>query len=212
MEASLQLIEWWAKNGRDFPWRRENDPYRILVAEFLLHRTRAQSVVPVYNSFIGVFSSVRDAAEAGEDDIYRILKPLGLNWRVNKIIESFRVIQKDFNGNIPMEKDVLMKLPGIGDYISSALRTFYGGHSDPLIDTNTVRVLCRLRAKQVNDSIRKGKNIRRDYSEFLGNSDPRKFGYALIDLASQVCRPTRPLCRICPLVNHCNTGRLTNLR
>ena len=208
MKPALQLIEWWRKNGRDFPWRRERDPYKVLVAEMLLHRTRAQNVVPVYIRFVNSFGSAREIAGARDEDIKKVLKPLGLNWRAEKLIETLRLIARDFHGNIPIEKAALLKLPGIGDYISSAFRTFYGGNSDPLIDTNTVRVLCRLKGETVRDSIRRGKNIRVLYSNLLDHSDSREFGYALIDLASEICRPSNPLCNTCPVLDQCSTGML----
>ncbi len=207
MEPAQQLIEWWRKNGRDFPWRGERNPYKVLVAEMLLQRTRAQNVVPVYTRFLNSFGSPREISEASDEDIRRCLRSLGLIWRAEKLIETFRVISRDFHGKIPLEKDDLLKLPGIGDYISSAFRTFYGGSSDPLIDTNTVRVLCRLRGEPVNDSIRRGESIRIFYSNLLGSSDPVEFGYALIDLASVICRPSNPLCKICPVLDLCSTGR-----
>lgn len=208
MEPAHKLIEWWRKNGRDFPWRGVRDPYRVLVAEMLLHRTRADNVVPVYARFLDSFGSVIEISRASDEDISRILKPLGLTWRAKKLMETLRIIARDFNGSIPLEKDELLKLPGIGDYISSAFRTFYGGNSDPLIDTNTVRVLCRLRGEPVRDSIRRGQSIRMFYSDLRGRSDSREFGYAMIDLASVICRPSNPLCRICPVLDQCSTGRL----
>ncbi len=210
MDPSQLLIEWWRKNGRSFPWRNEHDPYKILVAEMLLHKTRAQNVVPVYIQFINVFGSVGDIAKASDEDIKRILKPLGLNWRIEKFIKTFRSIAIDFCGNIPVEKDALIGLPGIGDYISSAFRTFYCGDSDPLIDTNTVRVLCRFKGNPIMDSTRKGNKIRTVYSNFLNRSDSKEFGYALIDLAHEICRPSKPLCNICPVMDHCITGKLSD--
>lgn len=208
MKPAPQLIGWWRKKGRNFPWRRERDPYKVLVAEMLLQRTRAQNVVPVYIRFVNTFGSVREFARASDEVIRQVLKPLGLNWRVEKLIESLRLIDRDFQGNVPIEKGTLLKLPGVGDYISSAFRTFHSGSSDPLIDTNTVRVLCRLEGEPVRDSVRKGKHIRKLYSNLMGDSDPREFGYALIDLASLFCLPSNPLCGACPILDHCSTGML----
>jgi hypothetical protein len=34
-------LTWFASSGRRFPWRETNDPYRVLVGELLLQRTRA---------------------------------------------------------------------------------------------------------------------------------------------------------------------------
>jgi A/G-specific adenine glycosylase len=210
MDSAVRLIDWWKKNGRDFPWRRESDPYKILVAEMMLHRTRAYNVVPVYVQFVNTYGSVKAVAEACEEDIRRIMKPIGLTRRVDKFIETFRLVAKEAHGKIPLEKDSLLKLPGIGDYISSAFRTFYGGNADPLIDTNTVRVLCRLKGKPINDSTRKGNEIKTIYTDFSDHLDSREIGYALIDFGSDICRPSKPQCKICPLLDQCRTGNPMN--
>ena len=46
------LLVWWKKNKRNYPWRETRDPYAIAIAEVLLHRTRADQVVPTYKKFL----------------------------------------------------------------------------------------------------------------------------------------------------------------
>ncbi len=43
-----QLKSWASGDFRNFPWRKTQDPYAILVAEFLLQKTNADTVAPVY--------------------------------------------------------------------------------------------------------------------------------------------------------------------
>jgi len=45
-----RLLEWFAENGRDLPWRHTRDPYSILVSEVMLQQTQAGRVVPRYLS------------------------------------------------------------------------------------------------------------------------------------------------------------------
>ena len=72
-EIRRNLLEWWSSVGRrNFPWRYTHDPFKIILAEILLHRTRAEQVVPLYLLFFD-----------GIDRIYKIkssyypAKPLG---------------------------------------------------------------------------------------------------------------------------------------
>jgi hypothetical protein len=37
--AEALLLEWYARQGRDLPWRRTKDPYAILVSEVMLQQT-----------------------------------------------------------------------------------------------------------------------------------------------------------------------------
>jgi A/G-specific adenine glycosylase len=39
------LVAWFAANGRDYPWRRTDDPYHILVSEVMLQQTQIATVL-----------------------------------------------------------------------------------------------------------------------------------------------------------------------
>ena len=51
---------------------------------------------------------------------------------------------KEYNGIIPSEKIVLKKLPGIGEYTSSAIASFAYGKEELVIDTNVERFIKRI--------------------------------------------------------------------
>jgi A/G-specific adenine glycosylase len=45
------LISWFEENGRDLPWRRTRDPYRVLVSEVMLQRIQFVRAIPFYERF-----------------------------------------------------------------------------------------------------------------------------------------------------------------
>lgn len=201
-----QLIEWWKKEGRRFPWRNTDDPFRIFLAEVLLHRTRAENVAPIYQNLIENFTSPDKLAGIDENELRSILSPLGLRWRIDKLLVSIRMMVSNFDGRVPMGRAQLLSLPGVGDYIASATRVFTLNSDDPLIDTNTVRVISRVYGFKVTESTRRKKAVRYKYSTLRNNSDPRTFGFSMIDLASLICRSHLPDCRRCPVLKFCSTG------
>lgn len=203
-----ELKGWWKHNRRDFPWRKETDPYRILLAELFLHRTRAETVAPIYRRFVQKFPDVVTLSRSNEDILFGELGALGLRWRTVSLLKAARVITDEFHGKVPREKAALLKLPGIGDYIASAIRVFAYNQVDPLIDTNTVRVISRINGFIATDSTRKGNEIREIYSSLMKGCNPRIFGFALIDLAALVCLPRRQRCHECPISKHCITGAM----
>ncbi len=184
----------------------ESDPYRVFIAENLLHRTRADNVVPVYHEMIDRYPTVQALSGATYEELAGVLKPLGLTWRVEKLMGAAQNVLRHHGGRIPEDRDVLMSLPGIGDYIASAFRTFAYDRREPLVDTNTVRIICRMNGILPGDSFRRGQRVREMYLEMLGESDSREFGYSMIDLASMVCKPKKPGCERCPVSDHCITG------
>jgi A/G-specific adenine glycosylase len=46
------LLHWYGRHRRDLPWRRTEDPYRILVSEIMLQQTQVERVVPKYHEFL----------------------------------------------------------------------------------------------------------------------------------------------------------------
>jgi len=72
------LLNWWESAKRRFPWRETRDPYRILVAEVLLHRTRADQVVPLYELFLECFPNVQALAKSTPDELLKLFHSAGL--------------------------------------------------------------------------------------------------------------------------------------
>ncbi len=204
-EFSQRLIQWWKVSGRKFPWRTESDSFKIFIAETFLQRTRAENVSSIYLKFIKKFPDFQSLANADRGDVLDIASSLGLEWRTNKLLETSKLIMKDFGGRLPSSREKLLTLPGVGDYIASAVRVFSFGELDELIDANTVRVICRINGRTSNDSTRREKKIKNIYGLLLSKSDPREFGYAMIDLASVICTPRKPKCSLCPVIQHCKT-------
>ncbi|MEM0135437.1 MAG: DNA glycosylase [Thermoplasmatales archaeon] len=205
---SKALLKWWNLHGRSFPWRKTHDPFRIYLAEILLHRTRAEKVAEIYSILVTRFPTVEDLALSTEPELQNILAPLGLRWRTSLLLKSSRIIVEKYRGEFPLERDSLLELPGVGDYITSALRTFAFGQNDPIIDTNTVRIISRIRNSKQSDSTRRGSLVRKIYSELRNESEPRDFAFAMLDLANKVCLAKNPLCEQCPVAYYCKTGKL----
>ena len=58
------LIEWGSGSLRDLPWRRTNDPWRVLVSEVMLQQTSVARVMPKYEAFLEAFPTPAALAQA----------------------------------------------------------------------------------------------------------------------------------------------------
>jgi A/G-specific adenine glycosylase len=202
-----ELITWGHKHFRAFPWRLTKDPYRILIAEVMLHRTQASQVVPVYELLTELCPDVHALAQLRKKKLSLILYPLGLHWRIDLIYEMVRDIAKRFDRQIPHGKAALLSLPGVNEYIASAVRCFAWNQNEPLIDTNTVRIIGRLYGLEVKDSSRRNPVFRDLITNLVDSRHPRDYNYALLDLADEVCTKKRmPDCKRCPILKWCAYG------
>lgn len=200
------LIEWHDANGRDFPWRNDNDPVHIFIAECLLHRTRARNVVPIYERLRDLIPALLENSAESRKYCHKLLYPLGLKWRADMLMNSLDIVNRKFNGTVPVSRIDLLSLPGVGDYIASAFRVFSAGYDDPLMDANTVRIISRVYELSTSDSSRRTKLFREKYSELRNGHNSRKFGYSMIDLGALICKPFTPYCSICPVNKFCLLG------
>jgi A/G-specific adenine glycosylase len=198
------LLNWGQKHFRPFPWRQTKSPYRILMAEVMLHRTQALQVVPVYKRFVRSYPDVDSLARASRKEIRSALHSLGLHWRIDLVRKMAARIIGTFGGKVPQKREDLLTLPGVSDYVASALRCFAYNIPETLIDTNTVRVVGRLYGLKLKDSSRRNRRFREILVALVDPSNPQGYNYALLDLADQVCTRKRPPeCGRCPLARWC---------
>lgn len=201
------LLAWWEENARDYPWRRTRDPYALLIAEILLHRTRADQARPVYERVMERYRSVEDLARAPVSELQDLLRPLGLAWRVDLLAEAARVLMARFGAKVPRDASALESLPGVGPYIAAAVRCFAYGEPDPILDTNTVRICGRLLGVPVNDSARRSPRFRRLLGDLVDPDRPRDFNFALLDHGALICTSRNPRCEVCPVRSFCEYGK-----
>ncbi|MBA7473125.1 Adenine DNA glycosylase [subsurface metagenome] len=209
-EYRTKVKKWGRGNYRDFPWRRTQEPYKVLLAEIMLHRTQAVQVARIYESFIRKYPDIKTLARASKSELHKGLFTLGLKWRVNLIKDMAEMLVNKYGSKIPKDKSELLSLPGISDYIACSVRCFAWNMAEPLRDTNTVRVIGRIYNMEIKDSSRRNSRFKELAVELVDPEEPRAYNFALLDLADQVCtKKEEPKCNECPLSNICsyNTER-----
>src|SRR5829696_3417562 len=128
------LLAWFHRHRRDLPWRDTNDPYAILVSEFMLQQTQVERVVPRYLRWLERWPSAAAVASASRADVIREWQGLGYNRRA---VNLHRAAQHVADQGWP---DDLTELPGIGAYTAAAIRNFAFGEAVLPVDTNVRRV------------------------------------------------------------------------
>lgn len=198
------LLTWGRIHFRSFPWRETDNPYHILLAEVFLHRTQVYQAERVYHQVIEQYPRPMDLLSAPRQEVLSTLYSLGLNWRIDLLLDMVQEIQETFHGEVPRERTALLSLSGVSAYIAGAVRCFAWNEPEVLLDTNTVRITGRLLGWEVKDSSRRSRRFRQALETLLDREEPRAFNYALLDLAHLVClKKQQPRCAECPLKNHC---------
>jgi A/G-specific adenine glycosylase len=186
------LLAWFRTNGRRFPWRETDEPFKVLMAELMLRRTRADQVKSVYCSLLNEYPNAFTLARANPGKVQSIVASLGLNWRLGDFQEVSRVLVARYEGIVPSEKGKLLELPGVGEYVASAVLSLAFNKCEPIIDSNVVRVFKRYFGLHTSKEGRRDKNIITLAEIYVSNRNPRKANLALLDFAALVCSPHKP--------------------
>jgi A/G-specific adenine glycosylase len=202
-EIAILLIDWFKKEGRKFPWRKNADPYNVLIAEIMLQRTKAEQVVPIFNAFLEKYPNVKELNKASEEEISEFFTKLGLKHRAKLTKSLAKMLVCEFDSIIPTEREKLLELPAVGEYVSDALLCFSFKKRVSIIDSNVCRIISRVFKANAKGEARRDPSFRKIADGLLPDEKIREFNWALIDLASKICRPRAPKCDECPLNQRC---------
>src|SRR5256885_1563481 len=203
-EVRSRLLAWYTANRRDLPWRRTRDPYRILVAEYLLQRTRIASGTPYYERFLARFPTDQALAAATLDDVLAVWEGLGFYGRARRLHAAARAIVAEHGGEVPRSHAALAALPGIGPYTAGAIASIAFGIDVPAVDGNVIRVLARLfRIREDVTRVVARRRIVEIAVTLVSPEAPGSFNQAMMELGATICTPTSPACDRCPLESQC---------
>lgn len=197
------LLKWYRSNKRRYPWRETDDPFKIIIAEIMLRRTKADQVERVYSQLFTNYPSVKDIANADDERLEKILYPLGLKWRSPTFKLLAREIINKCGGEIPRSRDQLLLLPGVGDYVAGALLSIAFNKREWLVDSNIVRVYRRYFGIPTSKEGRRDKHVIAMSKEYVSYKNPRDANLAILDFSAIICIPIKPKCTKCPLNNDC---------
>ena len=133
------LTDWFARHGRDLPWRRTRDPYAVLVSEFMLQQTQVVTVLDYYRRWLERFPTVVALADAPPEDVLRVWEGLGYYARARNLHRAAQIIRDDHGGKFPRELEKIAALPGVGRYTAGAVASFAFDVSAPIVDANIAR-------------------------------------------------------------------------
>jgi A/G-specific adenine glycosylase len=200
------LLAWGRRNRRVFPWRVTRDPYRVIIGELLLQRTRGENVVAVYDEMLRRWPTPAKLARARLATIANVIRPLGLAKRAPIIARFAKVLDAEFNGSVPSDPDLAQRLPGVGPYASRAVQVFARGRDLPLTDWLIARVLRRYFALPEGRRPNADTKLWDVASSLASDGRARDLWLSVLDLGAAICQP-RPRCGICPLASSCAYAR-----
>lgn len=176
-------------------------PFRVLIGCILSQRTRDENATKAADALFKVASTPSEVLGLDHENLKKLIRPSGYyNLKSDYIIGACKVMLERFNGETPKTREELMTLPGVGPKTADIVLSYGYGVPAIAVDTHILRVCKRIglvsfraRPTEVKDT--------------LEDSLPRGFWFyadsALLQLGKEYCRPQKPKCENCPLMELC---------
>ena len=210
---SETILEWYAANGRDLPWRHTRNPYAIWLSEIILQQTRIAQGQAYWERFMAAFPDVEALAAASEDEVLRLWQGLGYYSRARNLHAAARQIAEQ--GYFPDTLEGIRRLKGVGDYTAAAIGSIAFGLPAAVVDGNVYRVLARHFGIATPVGSTAAKKEFTDLARQLLPADrPGDFNQGMMDFGAMQCTPASPACLLCPLAGSCAalaTGQVDRL-
>jgi A/G-specific adenine glycosylase len=204
-----RLMRWFRRHGRDLPWRRTRDPYRILVSEVMLQQTQVSRVEGYYDRFLRSYPTLHHLAAAPPAAVRESWDGLGYYRRAANLQKLARQVVGELGGVMPADPAQLRQLPGVGRYTAGAVASFAFERRTAAVDTNVARVIRRA----FHPRTRTEKRLW-DTAEALlprRGRDAWTFNQAIMELGALVCTARVARCGECPVRAECRTGRRSSV-
>jgi A/G-specific adenine glycosylase len=203
-----RLVAWFGRSARDLPWRHDRDPYRVWISEVMLQQTQVAAVIPYFERFLVRFPDIMSLAASPLHDVLHHWQGLGYYRRARDLHRAAQLLVERHAGTVPRDPDAVRALPGFGRYTANAVLSQAYEVRLPILEANSVRLLCRLFA--IDDDPKSSATQKRLWTiaeELLPKKRVGDFNQALMELGALVCTPAEPKCPECPLAGECQAFR-----
>ena len=201
---SKKLISWYLAHKRDLPWRTTQLPYHVWLSEIILQQTRVDQGLPYYKAFISKYPTIRDLANATEEEVLKLWQGLGYYSRARNLYSTAKFIADELHGVFPSNYQDLIQLKGVGDYTASAIASICFNEASAVVDGNVYRVLSRYFGIETPINSGQGiKEFKKIAQALIDDHNPGDHNQAIMEFGARQCKPQNPECTSCIFNNSC---------
>jgi len=181
-----------------------DDPFRILIATVLSHRTRDESTSKASEKLFMVYDTPEKLANADVRKVKELIRSVGFyNVKSRNVIRVAKQLVEEFGGRVPDDLESLLTLHAVGPKTANCVLVY--GFNKPAIpvDTHVHRIANRLGLVQTKTP--------EQTEEALTKTVPKKYWLELNELfvrfGQTTCKPIGPKCDVCTLTGSCKYYR-----
>ena len=203
------VLAWFADARRDLPWRESGiSGWQILISEIMLQQTPVARVLSPWMQWVQRWPVPSAMAAESAGEVVRAWGRLGYPRRALRLHECAKTLADQHQDIVPADVEVLLSLPGIGQYTARAVACFAYGQAVPVVDTNVRRVIARaVHGREPGNPAKSDLADAEALAPRLADGTPSRqapeFSAALMELGALVCTARNPKCAQCPIAEVC---------
>ncbi len=175
--------------------------YQLLVSVILSAQCTDKRVNIITPHLFKKYPNIITLANANLDDIKELIKSCSFfNNKANNLIKMAQKVVKDYNSNIPLNKNELIKLAGVGQKTANVIMIEYAGANLMAVDTHVFRVSHRLGLSNASTATKTEKDLTDIFKTNL-----HQLHHAMVLFGRYRCKAINPLCQGCFLINQCKS-------
>ena len=179
-----------------------NKDYELVIAVMLSAQTTDVSVNRVTNVLFSKYKTLDELAIADINDIENIIHSIGMyKNKAKHVLEIANCLINDFEGKVPSDKELLQRMPGVGNKTAGVIRAKIFKIPDLPVDTHILRITKRLGLAKEKDDAYATEMI---LKKLLPEEKWIKSHHQLIHFGRYKCTARNPMCENCKLAGFCN--------
>jgi len=178
-----------------------NNEYELLVAIILSAQCTDKRVNLITPELFKKYPSTKELSKANLDEVIECIKSCNFfNNKAKNLIAMAKMVEENYNGEIPKEHKELIKLPGVGNKTANVFLIELNGENRMAVDTHVFRVSHRL-------GITDAKNVEETEKDLVKafKTDLNELHQAFVLFGRYICTAKNPKCEKCFVTEFCTS-------
>ncbi len=189
---------------------RPSDPLATLLGTILSHRTKDEMTDKAFAKLFNKYKTAEEIAKAPVKEIERLIREVGFyRQKARRIKRVAAIIAERYGGQVPKDREELMKLPGVGPKTADIVLSLAFREPEVAVDTHVETVAKRLGVAPEKAGYEETKHAIEKLTDL---EDRPLINTLLVKFGKEICRRPRPRCSLCPFTDICNYYRQVHLR
>ena len=180
--------------------QEKNDPFKVLIATILSHRTRDEKTSQAVKDLFSVYHNAQELANGDLAIIQKLIKPVGFyRVKANRLREVSKILMERYGGGVPDRMEDLLELPSVGRKTANCVLVYAFKKPAIPVDTHVHRISNRLGLVKTKTPEMTEMRLREVVSEkyWLDLND------VFVSFGQAICKPIGPRHEVCRLKPYC---------